>query len=84
LKEFEKLALEVYKAFLDTGSSLEAAEVIEEFMEERCDACERIYPEDAYEHVMDNPPDPPWMLMTVGQLRDVKEETKVLVRRDPE
>lgn len=26
-----------------------------------CDSCERIDPEDAYDHVCENPPDPPWM-----------------------
>ena len=87
MKEFEQLALEVYKAFLDEGSSLAAAEVIKEFMEDRCDGCERIYPEDAYEHVLDNPPDPPYMLMTVGQLKslkDVEDAAKVLLRRATE
>lgn len=87
MNEFEELALEVYKEFLDTGSSLEAAKVVKTFIEERCDDCERLRPEDAYEHVMDNPPDPPYMLMTVSQLKaldNVEEKAKVLLRRTTE
>lgn len=87
MNEFEELALEVYKEFLDTGSSLEAAKVVKTFIEERCDDCDRIRKEDAYDHVMDNPPEPMYTIMTVRQLKalkDIDEKAKVLLRRATE
>jgi len=66
---------------------LEAAKVIKEFMDDRCCDCDRIRREDAYEHVMDNPPEPMYTIMTVRQLRsleNVDEKAKVLLRRTTE